>query len=57
MYIFIVVSSFVIGFLLSERCRDNKNYKKLSLYLLENSYHFKQHYYKLQNVNEELKKD
>jgi len=57
MYIFIVVSSFVIGFLLSEKCRDNKKYKKLSLYLVENSYDFKQHYYKLQNVNEELKKD
>jgi len=57
MYIFIVVSSFVIGFLLSESCRDNKNYKKLSLYLLENSYDFKQHYYKLKLVNEEFKKD
>ena len=57
MYIFIVVSSFVIGFLLSESCKDNKNYRRLCFYLDQNNYAFKQHYYNLQNVNEELKKD
>ena len=55
MYIFIIVSSCVMGFLLSESCKDNRNYKRLCLYLIENSYDFKQHYNKLQNVNKELK--
>lgn len=56
MYVFIVISSCVIGFLLSEKCRDNKNYKRLTYHLETDTYPLKQHYYNMRDVNEQIKK-